>query len=257
MTRCAEIRLRHADADLFATDQGEGPPLLFFHGGLADHRAALRHVGPLAERLRLITPDLRGAGRSRWSGPLSWSLLAQDAVALLDHLGLGRAVVGGVSMGSAVALSVALSAPDRLAGLAVVWPVYPGADRPLAPAVHAAMAAMDAAGQRARTEGMSALRPLLETLPPELRDRARAMFDGFDPASVAATTAFLASDAQPFETLGELGAIRCPTLLVPGADPTHPAEVAALLATHLPQARVLAPEDPGLLDALAALAGAA
>jgi len=256
MTRFAEIRHHHADAELYAIDQGEGLPLLFFHGGLADHRAALRLVGPLAARLRLITPDLRGAGRSRWSGPLSWEILAEDAVALLDHLGLERAVVGGVSMGSAVALRTALSAPDRVAALAVVWPVYPGADRPLAPAVKAAMEAMDAAGRRAPAEGMSALHPLLETLPPELRERARAMVDGFDPASVATTTAFLASDEQPFETAADLSSIRCPTLLVPGVDPTHPAEVAALLAAHLPQARMVATEDPGLLDALAGLCGA-
>jgi hypothetical protein len=56
---------------------------------------------------------------------------------------------------------------------------------------------------------------------------------GFDAASVAATTRFLASGAQPFATLQQLAAITVPVLLVPGTDPEHPAELAALYAQHL------------------------
>lgn len=244
MTRCAEIRLPHADATLFALDQGEGPPLLFFHGGLADHRAALGVVGTLADQLRLLTPDLRGAGQSRWSGPLSWQRLADDARALLDHLGLERVAVGGVSMGSAVALRLALSYPERVTGLGLVHPVYPGTAQGLAEAPRAAMEAMDAVGRRAPMEGMAVFHPLLQTLPEAIRARATAMMNGFDPASVAATTRFLASEAQPFDTLSELQALRCPTLVIPGVDPSHPAEVAHLLAEHLPQARIHPGGDP-------------
>jgi 3-oxoadipate enol-lactonase len=234
MTRKEEVCLTLDDAALYALDQGEGPPLLFFHGGLADHRAALLHVGGLADRLRVITPDLRGAGRSRWAGPLSWERLADDAAAWIRHLGLQRAYVGGVSMGSAVAIQTALSHPDVVAGLLIVHPVYPGADRGVPEAARAAMEAMDRVGRRAPEEGISVLFPLFDALPEAIRARARAMVEGFDPASVAATTRFLASDAQPFASASALSAIRCPTLVVPGIDPTHPADVAALLASHLP-----------------------
>ena len=60
------------------------------------------------------------------------------------------------------------------------------------------------------------------------------MIDSFDAASVAATTAFMASGAQPFATGAELAAITAPALLVPGTDPTHPPEVADVFRRHLP-----------------------
>jgi pimeloyl-ACP methyl ester carboxylesterase len=229
--RREEVCLPLPDATLFALDQGGGPPLLFFHGGLADHRAALLLVGALADRLRVITPDLRGSGRSHWSGPLSWQQHAADAVAWLDRLGLDRATVGGVSMGSAVALRTALSHPDRVSGLILVHPVFAGTERGIDDAPRAAMEAMDGFGRRVPTEGPSALYPLFDALPDEIRPRARAMVDGFDPGSVASTTAFLASCVQPFDTASELAAVRCP-----GTDPTHPAEVATWLASRLPGA---------------------
>ncbi len=254
MTRRDDVRLPLADTTLYALDQGEGAAILFFHGGLADHRAALLHVGALAERLRLITPDLRGAGRSRWGGELSWALLAQDARDLLDHLGVERAVVGGVSMGSAVALRFALQFPERAAGLALVHPVYPGAELGVPEPSRLAMLAMDALGQRVRTEGTRALYPLFETLPAAIRGRAMAMVDSFDPESVAATTRFLASDAQPFQIAAELARLSVPTLVVPGVDPTHPAEVAERLAGAIPGAELARLEGVALSERLERLA---
>lgn len=250
-----EVRLHHAHADLFALDQGSGPALLFFHGGLADHRAALLTVGGLADRLRVLTPDLRGAGQSRWGGPLSWTQLADDARALLDHLGLERVAVGGVSMGSGVALRVALDHPERVSALALVHPVYPGEGRPLVPASQAAMQALHAVGQRAPIEGIDVLLPLFQALPEAIQARARAMVQSFDPASVAATTRFLAEGPQPFAP-EEMARLRLPALIVPGVDPSHPAEVARGLATQLTGARLLEAEGAALADALAALAEA-
>lgn len=253
MVATSEVRLNTEGATLYALDQGEGPALLFFHGGMADHRAALGLVGSLTDRLRLITPDLRGAGRSWWAGPLDWERLAEDAVAMTQHLGLDRVVVGGVSMGSAVALTVALRHPERVAALALVHPVYPGTERGLPEAVRAAMEALDALGRRAPTEGIGVFYPLFDALPEAIRDRARAMLDGFDPASVAATTRLLGSGRQPFDRLDALAAVRCPTVIVPGRDPQHPAEVAARLAEGLPHARLIEADEaslPGLIAAL-------
>ncbi len=241
-----------AGADLFAVDSGQGVPLVFCHGGLADARAAAPIVAALAGRARVITPDLRGAGRSRWAGALGWDRLADDVVALLDHLGLDRALVGGTSMGSAVALRAALSHADRVLGLLLVSPVYAGADLGLTEAQARAMARMDEVGRRAPAEGVEVLFPLVDGLPPEIRERARAMMASFDPASVAATTRFLASGAQPIGSARELEGVRAPALIVAGTDPEHPAEVAELYARHLPRATLLAP-DADLGDAVARL----
>lgn len=243
-----EVWFESDGARLFALDVGEGRPIVFIHGGLADHRAALFRVGPLAGSYRVIAPDLRGSGRSVHSGPLSWDQLADDVARLLDHLGIERAIIGGTSMGSAVALRFALRHPRRTRALVVMSPVYPGADRELAEASSAAMRVMAEAGQRALEHGVEALRPLFESLPAPIRDVAIQMMLGFDAASVAATTRFLASNAQPMATVSELAAIDVPVLLVPGTDPQHPAELAELYARHLRHPLVVDSTSPDLME---------
>lgn len=229
----SELWLERDGARLFALELGRGWPFVFLHGGLADHRSGLVRLEPLARSCRLILPDLRGSGRSRFAGELSWDLLADDVCGWLDHLGIDRAVVGGVSMGTAVALRFGLRYPGRTRGLVLWSPLYAGQDRGLMPAQRSAMATMAAAGREALERGIDALGPLYERLPTPMRERALAMMQGFDPASVAATTRFLASDAQPFASARELRAIEAPVLLIPGADAEHPPEVSELYAKHL------------------------
>lgn len=220
-------------ARLFAVDAGDGHPVVFVHGGLADHRAAWLRVGQIAGTHRLLAPDLRGSGRSIHRGELSWDRHADDVAALLGHLGLERAVVGGTSMGSAVALRFALRHPRLLQGLILMSPLYTGADRPLPEAATAAMRTMAEAGQRALEHGIDALRPLFESLPQPVRNVAIEMMLGFDAASVAATTRFLAMGKQPMASVHELEAIDVPVMVLPGIDPQHPAEIAALYTRHL------------------------
>jgi 3-oxoadipate enol-lactonase len=236
---------------LFALESGEGRPVVFLHGGLADHRAALFRVGPLAGTPRLVTPDLRGSGRSVHRGALSWDRLADDVAALLDHLGAERAVVGGTSMGASVALRFALRHPHLLQGLILMSPIYPGADRPLPEAVMVATQTMKEAGERALEHGTEALRPLFENLPRPIRDVAMQMMLGFDPASVAATTRFLAMNQQPMDSVRELRSIDVPVMLLPGADPQHPREVASLYAEHLRYPIVVEHSAPDMLETLA------
>jgi pimeloyl-ACP methyl ester carboxylesterase len=194
---------------------------------------------------RLVTPDLRGSGASRFAGDLSWDLLADDVAALARHLGIARAIVGGASFGAGVAVRVALRHPALVAGLAVLQPAYGGAALGLSAAQQAAMDAMDAAGRRAPAEGVGVLLPLLAALPSEVQERARRVFATYDPASVAASTRFMASGAQPFARGEDLAAIACPALLVAGWDATHPREVADVFARHVPRCRVVETTDLG------------
>jgi pimeloyl-ACP methyl ester carboxylesterase len=238
-----------AHTKLFATESGHGRPLVFLHGGLSNHQGARLYVGPLEGRCRLITPDLRGSGRSYFAGELSWEVLADDLAALLHHLGLPRAAIGGVSFGAGVAVAFALRHPALVEALAIISPAFGGGELGLLPAQRAAMDAMDAAGQRTLTEGMAALFPLFDTLPAEVRERARPVVAGYDPASVATSTRFMATCPQPFARGADLAAITAPVLLVPGTDPTHPPEVAAVYVHHLPRCttgtldELLAPQD--------------
>jgi pimeloyl-ACP methyl ester carboxylesterase len=97
--------------------EGQGPPVLLLHG-LGGSHAAWRKQGPeFARRYRVVAPDLRGFGASERQEPFTVQQHARDAAALLDALGIPRAHVVGLSMGGAVAMELALSEPQRVAGL--------------------------------------------------------------------------------------------------------------------------------------------
>lgn len=223
---------------LFAVEDGEGRPIVMLHGGMASHVASLPLVAPLRSRYRIVTPDLRGNGKSWYGGPLTFDQLADDVEALLDHIGAEHAVVGGVSGGSGAALRFALRHPERTAGLVLVQPVYAGEERGYTEPQKQTFAMMDAIASRALDEGVQVLRPLYANLPPEIREKAFAMLDGFDAASVVATSRFIASGAQPFTSAADLRSLSMPTLIVRGNDPLHPPEVSDLYAENIPNCLV-------------------
>lgn len=240
----------NAGTRLFAADCGDGRPIVLLHGGMADHRSCWLYARPLRSRFRVITPDLRGAGRSHHAGPLSWDAIADDIAAIVHGLGLDRVVVGGSSFGAGAAVRFTLRHPSLVSALLVLNPAYGGAELGLLAAQRAAMTAMDVVGRRAPAEGIEVVFPLFEALPPEIRDRARSVVATFDPVSLAATTAFMASGAQPFVRAAELTAITAPALLVPGTDPTHPREVSDVYRTRLPEVVVREVELAGYADAI-------
>jgi pimeloyl-ACP methyl ester carboxylesterase len=229
-----EFWVESGTARLFAVEEGSGPLVVMLHGGMANHLAALPLIAPLGERYRIIAPDLRGNGRSWCGAPLTFDELADDVERLLDHIGVDRAVVGGVSSGSGVALRFALRHPGRLRGLVLVKPVYAGEARGYTEHQKATFAALDAVARRALKEGVQVLRPLYANLPEAMREKALAMMEGLDAASVVATSRFIASGAQPFIADADLTRLASPTLLVRGDDPMHPPEVSDLYATNIP-----------------------
>src|SRR5438477_4526684 len=105
---------------------GDGMPLLFIHGGyggaastLAPQTHAIRNVLP-RDKLRTILYDRRNAGRSGYGlEHLTMATLAADALGLLDHLKIQRAIVVGTSAGGPIALQLALSAPERVIALSL------------------------------------------------------------------------------------------------------------------------------------------
>ena len=57
-----EFSFEGRGARLFAYEDGNGPLVVMLHGGMANHLAALPFIAPLAERYRIVAPDLRGSG---------------------------------------------------------------------------------------------------------------------------------------------------------------------------------------------------
>jgi hypothetical protein len=146
---------------------------------------------------------------------------------------------------------VALRHSELVSALLVLHPAYGGAELGLTAAQQQAMAAMDAAGSRVVAEGIGVLLPLFDALPAEVRERARALVATYDPASVATTTAFMASGAQPFSRGCDLAAIAAPTLVVPGIDPFHPREVADVFRRHTTRCVVVEADTSSFAGAIA------
>jgi pimeloyl-ACP methyl ester carboxylesterase len=106
-----------------AVHEPSGEPLgtvLLIHGITASHRA-WDSVVPELDGMRLIAPDLRGRGRSRdLAGEAGLAAHADDLAAVLDALGVERALVVGHSMGAFVAVVLADRHPDRVSRLLLV-----------------------------------------------------------------------------------------------------------------------------------------
>ncbi len=219
-------------ARLWYDEAGDGPAVLLLHGGLGDSRLWEPVVPFLAERFRTIRTDLRFFGRSTGpAAPWSWQ---DDAVGLLDALGIERAAVVGLSMGGKIALDLALAHPDRLWAVAGVAPALGGHD-----------GAAYSAEQEARYESAEAAGDLeaamaidFEVWAPlgadeEIRRLWRATPDASPPPDGAELRGPAGAPAK--ERLGELAV---PTLVVTAKhDPTGFREIGPLVASAAPDAR--------------------
>src|SRR5207244_2936176 len=100
-------------------EAGDGLPFVFQHGLGGDVSQPFGLFRP-PPGFRLLAFDCRGHGETRPLGDpekVGIAPIADDLLALLDHLRIGRAVIGGISMGAAVALNFTLRYPQRVAGL--------------------------------------------------------------------------------------------------------------------------------------------
>ncbi|MGC2639066.1 MAG: alpha/beta fold hydrolase [Acidobacteriaceae bacterium] len=110
-------------AKLFYTITGKGPDVVLLHPTPVDHRFWKPVADRLASRYRVILPDLRGHGQSQAApesppAPITVERLAADAARLLDHLGIGKAMLGGCSIGGYTLYEVWRTMPARVLGLA-------------------------------------------------------------------------------------------------------------------------------------------
>jgi len=208
-------------------ETGTGRPLILVHGAGGSGELWSPQLEGLADVARLLAVDLPGHGGTPGPGLLSIPAYADWVVAFLDTAGLDRVVVGGHSMGGAVAQVLALTHPDRLAGLVLV-----------------------ATGARLRV-----IRRLLEALretPPEGRSLIHAWSYGArtPPERVALADRVLAETAplvtlgdylacDRFDELGRIVRVRVPTLVVAGMeDRLTPPKFARALVDAIPGARL-------------------
>lgn len=235
-------------------EAGEGPAVLFLHAFPLSRRFWSPQVDALAaDGFRCVVPDLSGFGESEAvpeGQPCRMEDFAADAVALLDHLGVERAVACGCSMGGYAALALAEAHPERLRAL-VLADSRSGAD-----AADGREKRLDMA-RRVVTEGTGfvaeAMIPKLlgkssQERRPELRDWLKRQIAAAPPAGVAAAQRGMAErpDRGPL-----LPRIAGPALVVVGEeDEITPPVESERMAGAIPGARLVVIPEAGHLASL-------
>jgi pimeloyl-ACP methyl ester carboxylesterase len=233
---------RHGGHRLAYTVYGEGPrPVVLLPGLLFSQRMHVPLATELAERgNRVITLDVLGHGKSdRPNDMREYSMVqfAEQTVALLDHLELEEAIVGGTSLGANITLEVAAQAPERLRGMVIEMPVLDNALLACAIAFTPLMIALTFGAPVMRLVQLGA-RLMPRDGVPYLAD---LLLDWIrqDPAPSAAVIQglFYGRTAPPSS---ERKTFEAPTLVIGHPrDPVHPFSDADGLARELPNARLV------------------
>jgi pimeloyl-ACP methyl ester carboxylesterase len=112
---------REDGARIYYQVQGEGTPMMLIHGYPLNSGLFRDNVAALAANYQVITPDLRGFGKSEAPNEqASIEVYAQDMLAVLDQLGLEQAVIGGMSMGGMTLFEMYRQAPERFTGAVLI-----------------------------------------------------------------------------------------------------------------------------------------
>jgi pimeloyl-ACP methyl ester carboxylesterase len=124
---------------LWSEKSGDGAPMVLLHGSVHDSRLWDSVFGELALHHTAIRYDARGLGRS--TPPTAPFRYEDDLLAVLDHFGIERAALVGLSMGGEVALDFTLEHPERVRSLTLVAASASGHNWPRSPELDAYTAA--------------------------------------------------------------------------------------------------------------------
>lgn len=244
-------RAHNGSVELAVESRGLGPALVVGHGLSGNRGVSLAQFAPVLDMYRLVAFDQRGHGDSSpLTDPVAYDpqAMADDVGAVMDELGIRRAVVAGESMGAVGALLFAIRNPDRVEKLLLTGPAFgdsPNLRRPWLREV----------GEFILNRGMDAYLAAFEA---RLRDEVGVeeaaiasllgVYRSHDPASVA--TAFLATaDWVPFPDLSALERVGVPVSIVAwDGDDLHPLSLAQAMAERLPNAAL--EQIPSLLTML-------
>jgi 3-oxoadipate enol-lactonase len=206
------------DIQLAYTDTGLGQPVVLLHGYPFNRSLWNEQVNALSNSFRVITPDLRGMGESEATqGPATMNRMAQDVAALLDHLEISRAVVGGLSMGGYVVLAFYKQFPSRVRSLIL-------ADTRAQADTEEGKQTRFQQAEKARAEGMASiadsmlpklLTPETVSKRPDLVKRIRDMMLKTKPEGAAGA---LLGMAERDDQTSLLAQISVPTLILVGRE---------------------------------------
>jgi pimeloyl-ACP methyl ester carboxylesterase len=234
-------------------DDGPGPVVVLLHGFPFDRTMWSDQRSTVGSIYRLITPDLRGFGETPSpDGIYTIEGMADDVMELLGALQLDRPlVIGGLSMGGYVALSIAVRYPDRVKGL-ILLNSRAASDSPEAAQNRQTLAnQIEASGDP--TSFLDAMVPRLfaqTTMDnhPELVQKWRSRMSKIPTRSIVSTLRGLAT--RPDRT-DDLARISCPTLVIAGSDDQIvPLDESIRMAEAVPDGRLVIIADSGHLAPL-------
>jgi 3-oxoadipate enol-lactonase len=215
---------------------GDGLAVVLSHGFLMDHSMFDPQVTALAPEFRVITWDQRGFGATQAAGPFTYWDSARDVLGLLDHLGLHRAVLGGMSQGGFLSMRAALLAPERVAALVLI-DTQAGLEDPAATASYEQLDAIWL------EQGPASVQDLVASiiLGPGQWDDWFAKWAAWDRSGLSIAFRCL---MDRDDITGRLAEITCPALVVHGtADAAIPLALAQALRAGLGGDAALVPVD--------------
>ena len=219
---------------------GDGPPLILIHGFTLDQRMWDDQLPAFAARHRVVRYDLRGFGASALPEPGQPYTHADDLRALLDHLGIDRAAVIGLSLGGWVAHEFALTYPDSVSALVLVDSALRGYE--FGPECAAILETMHRLGREGRVEDakagwLAASLFACSSRPPTVTPRLAAMVETYSGWHLEHDDPHPPLERPARERLHEIAA---PTLVIVGEEdlPDFHA-IADVLTARIPRARKL------------------
>ncbi len=242
-----------AEPTLRGEKVGEGAPIVLCHGISATRRYVV-HGSRVLERAghEVISYDARGHGESDpapGGQGYGYPELIGDLGAVIDaEAGSGAVTVAGHSMGAHTAVGYALAAPERVAALVLIGPVFTGETAESSVAYWDGLAAALESGG---TEGFVGYIDSEQGIDPQWRASVlrftRERIDRHRHPEAIAEALREVARSRPFGSLEQLEELRMPTLVVASdddADPGHPRAVAEEYARRIPNASLVS-EEPG------------
>ena len=219
---------------------GAGLTVLFQHG-LCGDAGQTAEVFPANAAFRRITLECRGHGSSEAGELAEFSIarFAQDADELIEDRRLAPLVVGGISMGAAIAMRLAVTRADIVRGLVIARPAWSTAPAPANMQPNAEVGALLARLPREAARDAFAASETAKRLSAEAPDNLTSLMGFFsrDPQPVTAALLQSISADGPGVTERDLKAIAVPTLVIANRmDSVHPLGMAQDIATLIPGA---------------------
>jgi len=213
-----QARARVCGRDVRFLDAGAGWPVLLIHAFPVNADMWRPQLERVPEGWRYIAPDVRGFGpEAAPAGSFTLDDVAADLAALLDHLKLDRAVIGGLSMGGYITMALLRRSPERFDGI-ILADTRAEADTPEGLAGRRQMIDL----VRAKGAGAVADQMLPKLLSasarehqPELVASVRRMIASTSAEALAA--ALEAMMGRP-DSSADLSRVNCPALVLVGAD---------------------------------------